>query len=116
MHVEPAAHGDGAALEPHRPARAGDLAVGVEPGAFEPGHEFAHPAPGGVAQARLRREGRVHLDEAVIDRPVIRVEAHLDHAEAAVDGVKQGAIAGLALGQNPSVVRKRVTSSWLAKK
>ncbi len=51
-------------------------------------------------QARLRREGRVDLDETVIDRTSRLVEPHLDHAEPAVDGVEQGAVPSLALREH----------------
>ncbi|GJD92472.1 hypothetical protein BHAOGJBA_6026 [Methylobacterium hispanicum] len=94
--VVPAARRARRALEADRFARAGDAAVDVEPALLVLRSEFAHPAPGGVREPGLDDEGAVEFEESEIEGAAIRVEAHLDQAEARVDRLEERAIVLLA--------------------
>jgi hypothetical protein len=97
--VEPASHRLRAVLEARRLAGAGDTSIGIDPEAVQPRHQFQRRPAGGVRQAGMPLESRVHLDEAVIDRLSLLVEDHVDDAKALVDRFEQGAVALLAGAQ-----------------
>ena len=79
-------------LEPLRHARAGDPAIDLEPVLFVVRRERAHRLAHGVAEIGLPLEGGVDVEEAIVDRPIRRIEDHLDDAEALIDRVEQLAV------------------------
>jgi hypothetical protein len=88
-HVEPAAESFRVTLEVGRLAGPGHAAVGVEPELFEVGREFGHPLAAQV-DARFALEGRIGLEEFIVDRPVVVVELDLDDGESGFHRLQQG--------------------------
>ncbi len=95
----PAPERVGAVLEAFRLAGSDDPAVGLQPVRLEVGRQRPDRPADRVAEPGLLLEGRVHGQEAVVDRPPGRVEQDLDGAEALVDGVEEVAVPGLARAQ-----------------
>ena len=58
-------------LEPHRLARLGHPAIGLEPVGLVAGGQLAHPLARRVPQPGMLLEGRVHLEEPVIGGPAV---------------------------------------------
>ena len=85
----PTAEYGGLLLETARYARKRNLPVDSEPVLFVRGCEAPHPTSNGVVQACLLLEGRVHVEECVVDRSVAFVEQHLDRAIPHVDRLEQ---------------------------
>lgn len=66
------------------------------PVTLETRHELACGAADRIGHARVPRESRVDLDEAVV-RGLLSIEDHLDDAKAGVDGFEKRAVAFLAV-------------------
>ena len=98
--IEPAAHRLRPALKADRLARAGHQPVGLDPVGLDGRYQFPHRAPHGVDDTGLLHERRVGLEEAVVYRPVLRVELYFDDAEAHVDGVEQRVVLRFALAHH----------------
>ena len=99
LHVVPSTEDVGRILEPHRLSVARHPAVQIEPVLLQPRRDLADPFAVGVGQARHVLEGFVALHDLVIDRPIRRVELHLDDAEPGRHGREQGAVSRLAQRQ-----------------
>src|SRR5438128_988162 len=62
-------------------------------------HKFTDALPERVLEPRLLLERRIDLEEAIIDGFLLRIEYHLDHTEAFVDGIEQHPITLVAFAR-----------------